>query len=109
MDDLQQEETAGLERLMHLHQHLLILIIAFQIAKRREDVDNCIELVIEGNAAHVAVNPAYLHALRVGGRPGVLQEHHAEILTRDLIAPLSQGDGMPPMAAAQVKDGAARG
>src|SRR5256714_6025434 len=109
MDNLQQGDAAGLESLMHLHQHLLVLIIAFQIAKCREDVDDRIELVLKENAAHVAVHPAYLHALRVRGLTGPLQEHLAEVLARNLIAPLSQRDGMPPMAATQVKDGAARG
>ena len=70
--------------------------------------DDRIELILERNGAHVAVNPAHLHVLRVRGRPGSLQEHLAEILARDLIAPLSQGDRMPPVAAAQIKDSAAR-
>src|SRR5258708_12918178 len=68
----QQEETTGLESFVHLLEHLLVLLLVFQVAKGSEDVDYRVEFILEGIIPLIAFHPAYLPALSLSVAPRII-------------------------------------
>src|SRR6266851_1363194 len=65
MHGLKQEEAMRFECFVYLLEHLLIFIFVLQVAEGCEDVNNSVELALERNLSHVALQPAHLDTLRL--------------------------------------------
>src|SRR6476469_7330018 len=108
VDEIEQEQAAGLESLLHLIEDGLILALVLQVAERGPDVDDGVELRLKRDLPHITVDPPDLNALGRCVSSGLLEEDFTQVLPRHPITALGERDGVAPVAAAEVQYSALR-
>ena len=104
---VEQELPAWLQGACPAREDALVFRVLLEVAKRREQVDDRIELVLERDLAHVRLDEADVGALLCGGVPRLGQEKPVEVEAGHGVAEFRQRSRVARLAAAEVEYGRA--